>query len=57
MLTSISKRNPLVKNRVLERAFAKIKCKMLLEANSRVLSVLVKIVSFVKIAFHTRKLC
>ena len=57
MLTSISKRNPLVKNRVLERAFAKIKCKMLLEAYSRVLSVRVKIVSFVKIAFHTRKLC
>ena len=57
MLILISKKNPLLKNSCVEIAFADIICKTLLKPNSRVLSVLSKIVSFVKIAFDTRKLC
>ena len=57
MLVSNSKYNPLVKKRFLEIAFAEIICKMLLEPNSRVLSVLSEIVLFVKITSHRRKLC
>ena len=57
MLISISKYNPLAKIRCLEIAFAEIICKTLLKPNSRVLSVLSKMVSFVKITSHIRKLC
>ena len=57
MVIEISKKNPLVKNRRVEIAFAEIICKTLLKPNSRVLSILSKIVLFVKIASHTRKLC
>ena len=57
MLISNSKKNPLEKNWCLEIAFAEIICKTLPKPNSRVLSVLSKIVSFVKIASHIRKLC
>ena len=57
MLISISKYIPLLKNRCLEIAFAEIICKTLLKPNSRVLSVLSKIVPFVKNASHIRKLC
>ena len=57
MLISISKKNPLEKNWCLEIAFAEIICKTLPKPNSGVLSVLSKIVSFVKIASHIRKLC
>ena len=57
MLISISKYNPLVKIMCLERAFAEIICKTLQKPNSRVLTVLSKMVSFVKIASHIRKLC
>ena len=49
--------SPLVKNRSLENAFAEIICKTLLEPNSKVLSVLPKMVSFIKIAYHVTKLC
>ena len=57
MLISISKKNLLVKNGCVEIAFTEIICKTLLRPNCRVLSVLSKTVSFVKIASHTRKLC
>ena len=57
MLISISKKNPLVKKRIQEIEFAEIICKTLLKPNSRVLTVLSEIVSFVKIASHLRKLC
>ena len=57
MLISTSKKNPLEKNWCLEIAFAEIICKTLPKPNSGVLSVLSKIVSFVKIASHIRKLC
>ena len=57
MLISISMENPLVKNSCVEIAFAEIICKTLMKPNSRVLSVFSEIVSFVKIASHTRKLC
>ena len=57
MLISISKYNPLVKNPCLEVAFAEIICKTLLKLNSRASSVLSKMVLFVKIASHIRKLC
>ena len=57
MLISISKKNPLEKNWCLEISFSEIICKTLMKPNSRVLSVLSEIVSFVKIASHTRKLC
>ena len=56
MLTLISKKNPLLKNSCVEIAFAEIICKTLPKPNSTALSVLSKIVSFVKIASHTRKL-
>ena len=56
MLISISKYNPLAKIRCLEIPFAEIICKTLLKPISRVLSVLSKMVSFVKIASHIRKL-
>ena len=57
MLISISKYNPLVKNSCVEIAFAEIICKPLLKPNSTVLSVLWKIMSFVKISSHIGKLC
>ena len=57
MVIEISKKNTLVKNSRVEIAFAEIICKTLLKPNSRVLSVLSKMVSFVQIAFHTRMLC
>ena len=56
MLISISKYNPLAKIRCREIAFAEIICKTLLKPNSRVLSVLSKMVSFIKITSHIRKL-
>ena len=46
-----------VKKRCLEIAFPEIISETLLKANSRVLSVLSKMVSFVKIPFRIRKLC
>ena len=57
MLPSTSKKNPLVKNSCVEIAFAEIICKTLLKPNSSAPSVLSKMVSFVKIATHIRKLC
>ena len=57
MLISISKKKPLVKNRCADKAFAKILLKALLKPNSRAPSVLSKMVSFVQIACHIRKLC
>ena len=57
MLISISKYNPLLKIMCLEIAFAEIICKTLQKPNSRVLTVLSKMVSCVKIASHIRKLC
>ena len=57
MLISISKYSPPVKNTCLEIAFAEIICKTLLKPNSRAPSVLSKMVLFVKIACHKRKLC
>ena len=56
MLISICQYIPLLKNMYLEIAFAEIICKTLLKPNSRVLSVLSKLVSFVKIASDIRKL-
>ena len=57
MLISISKKNPLAKNRCLEIVFSEKICEKLLRPNSRTPSVLSKIVLFVKIASHIRKLC
>ena len=57
MPISISKKNPLVKNKCLEIAFAEIIFKSLLKPKSRAPSVLSKMVSFVQIACHIRKLC
>ena len=57
MLISISKYNPLVKIRCLKIAFSKIICKTLVKPNSTAKSGLSKMVSFVKIAAHIRKLC
>ena len=51
------KSNPLLKNSCVELAPAEIICKRLLKAKSRSPSVLLKMVSFVKIASHIRKLC
>ena len=56
MLISISKNNPLAKIRCREIAFADIICKTLQKTNSRVLSVLSKIVLFGKITCYMRKL-
>ena len=57
MLTSISNKNPLVKDTCVEIAFAEIICKTSLKTNSRPQSVLSKMMSFVKISSHIRKLC
>ena len=57
MLTSNSKKNPLVKDTCVEIAFSEIICKPLPNPNSRTPLVLWKMVSFVKIASQTRKLC
>ena len=57
MVILIFKRNPLIKNSCVEIAIAEIICKTLLKRNSRPPSVLSKMVSLVKIASHTRKLC
>ena len=57
MLISISKKKPLVKNSCVEIAFAEIILKTLLKPNSRAPSVLSKMVLFVKIASHIKKLC
>ena len=57
MLTSISKKNPVVKKSCVELAFAEIICKMLQKPNSGTPSVLPKMVPFIKIACHIRKLC
>ena len=57
MVILIFKTNPLVKTGCVEIAFAEIICKILLKPDSRSLSVLSKIMSFVKIASHIRKLC
>ena len=56
MLISISKKNSPVKSMCLEIAFAEITCKILLKPNSRAPSVLSKMVLFVKIASHIRRL-
>ena len=57
MIILIFKSNPLVKNSCVEIALAEMICKTLLMRNSRPPSVLSKMVSLVKIASHTRKLC
>ena len=57
MLISISKKNPVVKKSCVELAFAEIICKMLQKPNSGPPSVLPKMVPFIKIACHIRKLC
>ena len=57
MLISNSKKKPLVKNSCVEIAFAEIILKTLLKPNSRAPSVPWKMVSFVQIACHIRKLC
>ena len=57
MLISISRKNPFEKNRCFEIAFHEIICKSLLKPNCRALTVLSKMVLFVKIACHMRKLC
>ena len=53
----IFKSNPLVKYSCVEIALAERICKKLIKWNSRPLSVLSKITSFVKIPSHIRKLC
>ena len=57
MLISISKENPLEKKWCLEIAFAERICKTLVKPNFGTPSVLSKMVLFVKIACHIRKLC
>ena len=57
MLISISKKKPLVKNSFVEIAFTEIILKTLLKPNFRPPSVFSKMVLFVKIASHIRKLC
>ena len=57
MLISISKYNPLIKNKYLEIVFAGIIYKPLLKPNSGTPFILSKIMSFVKIAFRIAKLC
>ena len=57
MVIFIFKSNSLVKNSCVELALAEIICKLLQKRNCRPPLVLSKMVSLVKIAFHTRKLC